>query len=875
MKELKIIFLKVICAIILTLGLMMGSKFLFNLNKIFYAEEINITVYPFHKDIYIDRVSPYSNQDLIQKDANSTEWTARQFFKKIIITFPLHYIDSLKLVEVKIGKKNFTFNKEEFLKYWLKIKNIGGYVFEEKYESPQFVSLKHSILPRLSSAINLRADLSILKITSQDIIFSIFLFIFWFLLLLNIGFLRRAFEYGFNKISFIFIESTKTNKQFLFDKSSLTALLIGLLFLSVSLIFLEKMQPYYFSQDDNFVQFLPGIIHGCRSFFQGVFSTLNPYQLNGSPNSSLGIYALTYPFTYVSYFISNMISRNGYLTIEVFAVLHLVLGYCATFWLFRMSGMRPILSLVASLCFVLSGYNLIAGRSWYYMLPVVLWSPFLVFSVIKFKENRLSWLWILYTGIIIGIFFHAGNAQMWLYALLFFFLALGIILLTDNFSIRKILYVISAFSLGLAIALPLLVPTLLATAGIPRGGVSGGGIGRGFLAMFLPYPIIKAAHPNGWCNLFKELTGQMYYSGSIFSIVGFFAMVILVINALLFRKNFNKKIIRDNLWLIIAFIVLLFALGDNGVLWIILSFIPPFNKFYHPFKFLLFVNLFMILAAGIILERYLEKKRLSNQRLIIFSVFILLLLFYHVSLCKTSFYTFGNRPYPALPQEVFRLLSSENNLYPQRIYVNAPSRSPDKDYVFSLAHNIPTVYKIPSLWGYEHFTIHPNYDVKSLYEYGVKYVLSINATTDFPTSWMPLPDRKILKQKEVLRFNNVIIYELFDTVPLSFLRDNPSRGLPILFTARGAIVDVSSLSVPRDIVVNLFYRQGIVALADGKQLKVSADDWGRILVQDCPAVKKIEIRYVPPWDKGFIFAAIMLFFSLVLSATLILKERRR
>src|SRR5215467_1291193 len=57
--------------------------------------------------------------------------------------------------------------------------------------------------------------------------------------------------------------------------------LAGLVFMCGALIFLEARQPYYFTQDDNLAQFLPGMLQGCRSLAAGVFPSWNPYQFLG------------------------------------------------------------------------------------------------------------------------------------------------------------------------------------------------------------------------------------------------------------------------------------------------------------------------------------------------------------------------------------------------------------------------------------------------------------------------------------------------------------------------------------------------------------------------------------------------------------------
>ncbi len=88
-------------------------------------------------------------------------------------------------------------------------------------------------------------------------------------------------------------------------RRSWVPLFAGLAFLVCILTILERRQPFFFSQDDNLAQFLPVIVQGCHSLLQGVFPTWNPYQLLGAPTTTVGVYSLTYPFTYASYLLSR------------------------------------------------------------------------------------------------------------------------------------------------------------------------------------------------------------------------------------------------------------------------------------------------------------------------------------------------------------------------------------------------------------------------------------------------------------------------------------------------------------------------------------------------------------------------------------------
>ena len=71
---------------------------------------------------------------------------------------------------------------------------------------------------------------------------------------------------------------------------------------------------------------------------------------------------MLYPPTVVSYAIARWGLGNEYYTLEVFAAMHLLAGYLASYAAARTAGLRPALAFVLGISFVLSGYILLVGR---------------------------------------------------------------------------------------------------------------------------------------------------------------------------------------------------------------------------------------------------------------------------------------------------------------------------------------------------------------------------------------------------------------------------------------------------------------------------------------------------------------------------------
>lgn len=179
--------------------------------------------------------------------------------------------------------------------------------------------------------------------------------------------------------------------------------------LAVALTILELRQPYFFTQDDGFAIScgLTQVVYGCRSLIHGVFCTWNPYQMLGCPTSSIPQSTLAYPGIYAAYVISRYILGNEYVSVDVFCIMHIMLGFLAMYALTRRIGLRPMLASIGSLSLVLSGYTLILGRSWFFMVPVIVWAPLAMLAIVQLQRTP-SWKWVAAAGLAIGLFFHAG-----------------------------------------------------------------------------------------------------------------------------------------------------------------------------------------------------------------------------------------------------------------------------------------------------------------------------------------------------------------------------------------------------------------------------------------------------------------------------------
>lgn len=635
--------------------------------------------------------------------------------------------------------------------------------------------------------------------------------------------------------------------------------IFGLLAICLAYTLLEFRQPYYFSQDDNLAQFLPSVLQGCRSFFEGIFPTWNPFQFMGSPSTTVGTYALTYPFTYLSYAFAKFVLGHENATLDVFVIVHLLLGYVAIYWVLRREGCRPSLAVIGSATCILSGFALIFTRSWFYMSPVLLWTPLMILCVQSLMKGKAGWRWILGFGIIIGAYFHAGNVQMWVYSVLLVDFAIVILLLTGKLHTRIILPVVSAHFIALALSAPLLVPQLLVTQGVTRKAISAG-IGVGLKALFLPDSLVHAPHPEGWNPGLP--VGEMYYSGTLFVVVG----LILVLS--LAASRWKKQRLAQDVWLLCGLLAFVLALGRHGLLWTIMEFLPGFNRFRSPFKFLGYFNLFVVIAGAVALERLFRHRQWARKGEFLLAAIAGLVLCYHCSLATAAFYNYNFKPFPPPDPGLLRYLEHTDDVSYPKFLPLAPDRSRDRAFYQSFKHQWPTTANLFSIAGYDPLvsggpgirTLMSRIDSdrrQALFEYGVKYVL-VYRGEDKPT-WD-------IGQHIVYRNDYLELLELPDARPMAFSTDNPTMPLPVRFDGGGATLDTSSLHHEGDVVLNMLYRSEIDSRVNGARVPARADAWGRILIHLPSGTRTVRVAFRPPWMLGLVVGGSSLLAGLLVGA---------
>lgn len=650
----------------------------------------------------------------------------------------------------------------------------------------------------------------------------------------------------------------------------------GFLLVIITLTLLEIREPMFFTRDDNYAQFLPTILEGCRSLFNDhVFSTLNPYQFMGSPTSNTGVYALTYPFTYLSYAAAKYVFNNEYLTLEIFCIFHLIIAYFTAFWAGHKSKLNPMLAMAFSLCYCLSGASLILGRCWYYVTPTIAMLPLFAISLIHLKNNKPDYKWIIASGILIGTLFHAGNVQLWVYSMLFYILGAGIMLWTKQINFKKALWLIPTFLFGLAICAPLLITQGLLTSQITRLKVInwGGGMLKSLGNLFF---IKTYGFP------------QLFYSGGLATTLAFCAMILFFMYEIC-QKSYEdfKKFVKNNIWLVLGFIALILMYGPKLGLWSLLHSLPVLNGFRVPIKFIIFVNFFFNLGGFLLLQKLISRLKIPELVQTITTFVILWLISLNLIMPMPALFNFYDPIYPKESSFIPEIMRDKQD---SRIIPMTKGRIFTGEYIQTFMLNFPSIYGVMSTEGYddsyestlkENIKAYKNiekYNIEALKSYGVKYAVYFSQANDKYNNdtFLNIKSKKdfvknIAVNSKFFAYNRKTEYYLIENPDkMAFVNDETKTQLPIKFNGQGAIVDISNLKQSEEVIINMLWRPEIVIFADKKAIKCAPDKWGRILINAPANATELTAKYLPNWNLGFLVGFIFAILNFL--STFILKK---
>lgn len=677
----------------------------------------------------------------------------------------------------------------------------------------------------------------------------------------------------------------------------------GLGFVVAAVAFLELVDPYYFCQDDALSLELPAVLMSMRGIWHGQVPTYIPYVFLGSPTPAIGG---VYPPMHLAYAIARHLLGDEYATFDVFAVIHLLAGYCLTFLVARRLGIGPVLAALASLTFVLSGPVLVMARCWHSFSVVAVFIPLFALFVDRLRTGAVTWRWPVALGAALGAYYHSGFPQLFVLGCGLLLVHAGVLAAFGLAPRRRLIWLLPALVFGAAISIPVFYQQWRLSremSFIDPGG--GDGIGGNLLAMLLPYPFVEGTLPNGWGSLNLQWGGHLYYFGSVLLIAFLAAMVSGVGMIVASRMQTGDRPATARLQLALAvpaFVAFLLALGQSGGLWWLMGLLPVGLR-NNPFRAMPWFVLYACLAGALYLEGFIAargafagqsaEQRRSRLLAAIAGTGVMLVAL-HLTRVGIAFFVYGFQPYPQLPPELAAVLGPDAGGRQQRIMTFAAMRSTDPSYPLAVPHNLPCEYEVPAVFGYDPLAQRfgrykacldriMQQPQQALAAYGVRWLLAHRTTWG---GWEPqTPNRfeRVLpfvgllqklgdnEQKKLGELDDYLaVIEIPDPAPLAFDVARPAEALPLRMSVSGLDIDLGAEPGPRRIVANFLRYPDTIATADGRPAEVSEDEWQRIVVQAPANTSRIGIRYAPPKATGLTMALIL---SLVGAVSLLACQR--
>jgi hypothetical protein len=484
-----------------------------------------------------------------------------------------------------------------------------------------------------------------------------------------------------------------------------------------------------------------------------------------------------------------------------------------------------------------------------------------------------------------GLYYHSGFPQLFVLGIMLMLchaLSLATVGAVPWFRLR---WMLPALAVGAALAMPVFYQQVRLAREIAVHDSGGGdGVGSNILAMLLPHPVASGTLPNGWGSINLAWGGHLYYAGTIL-LAACLAGVVWAAWRWVINGNAAPRATRVN-WprLPVAMAVpgavaMLLALGESGGLWHIMGLLPVGLR-NNPFRALPWVVFFTTIGGARFCEDFLVAATWSQVRVGWARAAAVTagcgLLALHLAHADIAFYSYGFRPYPAVPAALQSALSLSDGS-PTRVLSVAAMRSRDPSYPLAMPHNIGCLPGVPTVHGYnplvQRFGRYQSCldrifadPAPSLAAYGVGRVLiHRTATNGFPPQ---TPNRF----EQVVPFANlasrltpdrmtsigdpetVIAVAEFPAAPLAFDRTSPNDGLAFRLSVAGIDIELEPLAHERAIVANFLHYPDFVAHADGLPARLGADEWQRIAVDVPAGASRITIRYRPPWTTGLMLA---------------------
>ncbi len=534
---------------------------------------------------------------------------------------------------------------------------------------------------------------------------------------------------------------------------------------------IELMFPRYFLWDDNAAFFLPSILFGEELLrTEYTIPIINFFQFAGWNHLGAAHTGVLYPPNYLAAWIAGTLLQSPLWTIDIIAILHLVGGMLGMYMWLRLLKVAPRYATGGALLYLTLPFSMILARSWMY----VVYAHCFIAACFAFLEWNLQHLSPVRKSIYIltkTLFVYCGYIQYVVYLSIFEILYCTLRHKISERIMRMGEMCLLYMSMNIAVcmlSLPLLLPmaevTLLSAT---RSS---------------PLPILEAL--SGSIEPIQTLLAQLYVFYGSHAFVESGQMVFLGGSIVFFLwgtflAHPLPRPIRTITLLLFA------ALALSTPLHILLSLVPVINRFRWPFKIFLLAGFFYVTAFTQALSHTSKSGKIKHCTLLALCFFALLSQMLMVSTPPYSSYSLQGvgSPFPERWGN-FRTVST-----------GPLSMKSLPEYLETMpAYNVPTLWKLPVLGGYDHLASRTHRAISiSSHNSGMLDWDTLPARMVHLSQWSvrylvsggPLPDEIINKTgvKKITAVGTAIVYENPGAYPIAAFTQSPRSTLDIEYHA--------------------------------------------------------------------------------------------
>ena len=383
-------------------------------------------------------------------------------------------------------------------------------------------------------------------------------------------------------------------------------------------VLLEIKYPFYFLHDDNRVYWLPAFVYNFESILNGEIPIYNFHQFLGYPWLSNGQSMVLYPGGYVATIISKLVFGHYFASIDIFIILHLIAGSYAFYILVKSFGLGNKASIFGAITWVLNSFIIYSNTGWLFLSAHTLYFPLMIYFALKlYKKIELkSFIYLIICRVLL---FFVGHPQYFIYSVIFEILTFLLIIAFGEHKnnrdklIKIIKMYLLSFVITLLLALPLLLPMWY------QMSISSIRSSKLDFTDFFSWSYDMKRWINGLVFPFSKSENYGFlYMLKYASYIGYVSIVFIIFCLIKYFKGLlpknNKNIVFVSIFLsTIAFLWMSSSLFNH-----LIYLIPILNRFRWPFKIEFYLNFYLIIIASIGLSIFIKKFQLNIHKNIIF-----------------------------------------------------------------------------------------------------------------------------------------------------------------------------------------------------------------------------------------------------------------